>query len=123
MTPTRRDAAAGRLSNDAGTKGGKAMIPGSFEYHRPKSVAEAVAMLTDLGQEARALAGGHSLIPMMKLRLATPEHLVDLAEIADLKGIGAEGGDVIIGTMTTQHELIASELVAARLPIIREAAL
>ena len=99
------------------------MIPGSFEYHRPKSVAEAVAMLADLGQEARALAGGHSLIPMMKLRLATPEHLVDLAEVADLKGIRAEGGDIAIGAMTTQHELIASDLVAARLPIIREAAL
>ena len=55
------------------------MIPGSFAYHRPKSVTEAVALLADLGEEARALAGGHSLIPMMKLRLAAPEHLVDLA--------------------------------------------
>jgi carbon-monoxide dehydrogenase medium subunit len=99
------------------------MIPGSFEYHRPKSVVEAVAMLADLGQEARALAGGHSLIPMMKLRLASPEHLVDLADIADLKGVRAEGGDVVIGAMTTQHELIGSDVIAARVPILREAAL
>ena len=81
------------------------MIPGSFAYHRPKSVGEAVALLADLGDEARPLAGGHSLIPMMKLRLATPEHLVDLAGIADLKGIRSDGGDIVIGAMTTQHEI------------------
>ena len=52
------------------------MIPGAFTYHRPTSVAEAVGLLADLGEEARAIAGGHSLIPMMKLRLATPGHLV-----------------------------------------------
>jgi carbon-monoxide dehydrogenase medium subunit len=80
-------------------------------------------MLADLGQEARALAGGHSLIPMMKLRLASPEHLVDLADIADLKGVRAEGGDVVIGAMTTQHEVIGSDVIAARVPILREAAL
>ncbi len=99
------------------------MIPGSFAYHRPTSVAEAVAMLADLGEDARPLAGGHSLVPMMKMRLATPEHLVDLAGISGLKGVRSEGADICIGAMTTQHELIGSELVAARLPIIREAAL
>jgi aerobic carbon-monoxide dehydrogenase medium subunit len=66
------------------SKGSSAVIPGSFAYHRPNSVSEAVKMLADLGEDARALAGGHSLIPMMKLRLATPEHLVDLAGIGDL---------------------------------------
>ena len=96
------------------------MIPGAFAYHRPKSVNEAVAMLADLGEDARALAGGHSLIPLMKLRLAAPEHLVDLAGIADLKGIREEGGDIVIGAMTTQNELIASELLAAKVPLICE---
>ncbi len=96
------------------------MIPGAFAYHRPKSLAEAVGLLADLGEEARPLAGGHSLIPMMKLRLAAPEHLVDLRAIADLKGIRNEGGDIVIGAMTSQHELIASDLLGARLPILRE---
>ena len=96
------------------------MIPGSFSYHRPKSVQEAVGLLAKLGDDGRALAGGHSLIPMMKLRLATPANLVDLADIADLKGIRADGDDVVIGAMTTQHDLIGSDLLAAKLPILRE---
>jgi len=99
------------------------VIPGSFAYHRPNSVKEAVALLTDLGEEARPLAGGHSLIPMMKLRLASPEHLVDLSGIKDIKGIRAEGGDIVIGAMTTQQELIASELLASQVPILRETSL
>lgn len=99
------------------------MIPGSFEYHCPKSLREAVALLADLGEEARPLGGGHSLIPMMKLRLATPQHLVDLAGISDLKGIRAEGGDIVIGTMTTQHDIVGSDLLAAQVPILRETAL
>ena len=99
------------------------MIPGPFAYHRPKSVAEAVAMLADLGSEARPLAGGHSLIPMMKLRLATPEHLVDLGGVGELRGIRTEGNDIVIGAMTTQHELIADATLTAKLPIIRETAL
>jgi aerobic carbon-monoxide dehydrogenase medium subunit len=99
------------------------VIPGSFAYHRPKSVADAVAMLADLGEDARAIAGGHSLIPMMKLRLAMPAHLVDLADIADLKGVRADGSDVVIGAMTTQHELIASDLLAGKVPLLRETSL
>jgi len=96
------------------------MIPGSFAYYRPKSVAEAVAKLSELGEDARAIAGGHSLIPMMKLRLASPDHLVDLRDVAGLKGVRADGGDIVIGAMTTQHELIGSELLASKLPILRE---
>jgi carbon-monoxide dehydrogenase medium subunit len=99
------------------------MIPGAFAYHRPTSVTEAVALLADLGEEARALGGGHSLIPLMKLRLAAPSSLVDLAGIAELKGIRAEGGDIVIGATVTQHELIASELLTSTLPILRETSL
>ena len=82
------------------------MIPGPFAYHRPASVKEAVSLLGSLGEDARAIAGGHSLIPMMKLRLASPAHLIDLAGVADLKGIREDGRDVVIGAMTTQHEVI-----------------
>src|SRR6202048_2160387 len=98
------------------------MIPGAFSYHRPATVADAVKMLADLGDDARPLAGGHSLIPMMKLRLAAPAHLVDLGAIGELKGIRAEGGDIVIGAMTTQHEIIADKTLAARLPLLRETA-
>jgi aerobic carbon-monoxide dehydrogenase medium subunit len=97
------------------------VIPGSFTYHRPKSLADAVGLLADLGEDARSLAGGHSLIPMMKLRLASPEHLVDLADIGELKGIRTEGDEILIGAMTTQQELMASDLLAAKVPILREA--
>ena len=72
---------------------------------------------------AGALAGGHSLIPMMKLRLASPANLVDLAGIAELKGVKSDGNDVVIGAMTTQHEVIGSELLASKLPILRETSL
>jgi len=99
------------------------MIPGSFAYHRPRSVEEAVALLADLGSDARPLAGGHSLIPMMKLRLAAPEHLVDLRRIDGLRGIRLDGETVVIGALTTQHEIIASDLLADRVPLLREAAL
>jgi carbon-monoxide dehydrogenase medium subunit len=99
------------------------MIPGAFAYHRPKSVNEAVALLADLGEDARPLGGGHSLIPLMKLRLAAPAHLVDLADISDLKGIRAEGRDVVIGASVTQHEVIGSDLLASKLPVLRETAL
>jgi carbon-monoxide dehydrogenase medium subunit len=99
------------------------VIPGAFNYHRPASVAEAVGLLATLGDDGRALAGGHSLIPMMKLRLATPANLVDLAGITNLKGVRSDGDDILIGAMTTQHELIGSDLLAAKVPILRETSL
>src|ERR1700741_2805093 len=99
------------------------MIPGSFSYHRPATVADAVKLLADLGDDARPLAGGHSLVPMMKLRLATPAHLIDLHGIASLKGIRRDGNTVVIGAMTTQHELLASDEIAKALPILHETAL
>ncbi|MBI5132339.1 MAG: xanthine dehydrogenase family protein subunit M [Rhodopseudomonas palustris] len=98
------------------------MIPGAFSYHRPESVADAVKLLSTLGEDARALAGGHSLIPMMKLRLASPAHLVDLHGIAALKGIHRDGDRIVIGAMTTQHELLASDEIAGSVPILHEAA-
>ena len=99
------------------------MIPGPFSSHRPATVADAVNLLATLGDEARPLAGGHSLVPMMKLRLATPDHLVDLHGIDGLKGIRREGNAVVIGAMTTQHELLASDEIAKSLPILHETAL
>jgi carbon-monoxide dehydrogenase medium subunit len=98
------------------------LIPGSFEYHRPSTVNEAVGLLGRLDSEARVLAGGHSLIPMMKLRLAQPSHLVDLAGLEELRGVRVEGGEIVIGAMTTQHDVIASEALATHAPILREAA-
>ena len=98
------------------------MIPGSFEYHRPANLSEAIALLGQFDSDARLIAGGHSLIPMMKLRLAVPSHLVDLAGIAELKGVRLDGGQIVIGAMTTQHEIIGSELLAQHAPILRETA-
>src|SRR5271156_6065551 len=98
------------------------LIPGSFEYHRPANLSEAVALLGQLDSDARPIAGGHSLIPMMKLRLAMPSHLIDLAGVAELKGVHLEGGEIVIGAMMTQHEIIANELLAQHAPILRETA-
>jgi len=99
------------------------MIPGPFSYHRPATVADAIKLLSSLGDEARPLAGGHSLVPMMKLRLATPAHLVDLHGIDGLKGIRRDGNKIVIGAMTTQHELLASGEIKKSLPILQETAL
>lgn len=99
------------------------MIPGPFDYHRPESVADAVKLLAALGDEARPLAGGHSLLPMMKLRLATPAHLIDLHGVPELKFIRRDGNRIVIGAMTTQAELLASADVGKHLPILHEAAL
>lgn len=99
------------------------MIPGAFDYHRPGSVGEAVKLLADLGEDARVLAGGHSLIPMMKLRMAMPEHIIDLQDIAELNGISEAGGTITIGAMTTQAEIIGSAMLAQQCPILRETAL
>ncbi|MGB7100687.1 MAG: xanthine dehydrogenase family protein subunit M [Xanthobacteraceae bacterium] len=96
------------------------MIPGAFAYHRPTSVKEAVGLLAQFGDDGRALAGGHSLIPMMKLRLATPANLIDLAAIAELKGVRTDGNDIVVGAMTTQHELLGSDVLGAKVPILAE---
>ena len=99
------------------------MIPAPFAYHRPRSLQDAIGLLAEHGENVRVVAGGHSLIPMMKLRLAKPEHLVDLQDLTELRGIGREPGTLVIGAMTTQYELIGSELLAAKCPILRETSL
>jgi len=99
------------------------MIPARFDYHRPADVQAALAILDEHGDEARVIAGGHSLIPMMKLRMADLAHLIDLQDIAELRGIRIEGGRVTIGAMTTQAELIDDAALAEAAPILREAAL
>lgn len=98
------------------------MIPAAFDYHVPRSVADAIKLLGDLGPEAKLLAGGHSLLPMMKLRFAQPGHLIDLGKIAELRGISQAGEEIRIGAMTTESELLRSELLAAKLPLLVEGA-
>ena len=99
------------------------MIPAAFEYHRPADIPAALAILDDHGDDARVIAGGHSLIPMMKLRMADIEHLIDLQDISELQGITVSGAEVTIGAMTTQHDLINNADVARVAPIMHEAAL
>lgn len=98
------------------------MIPAAFDYHVPRSVADAIKLLGDLGPEAKLLAGGHSLLPMMKLRFAQPSHLIDLGKIAELRGISQAGEEIRIGAMTTESDLLRSELLAAKLPLLVEGA-
>ena len=98
------------------------MIPPSFEYHAPRTVSDAIALLTSLGSEAKLLAGGHSLLPMMKLRFAQPEHLIDINRIPELRGIRLEGDELVIGAMTSETELINSTLIQQHLPLLSDAA-
>ena len=98
------------------------MIPAAFAYHRPAGLPEALKILSDHGDQARALAGGHSLIPVMKLRMSSISHLVDLQDIPDLRGVTV-GATIRIGAMTTQAELINNAALTTAAPILREAAL
>jgi carbon-monoxide dehydrogenase medium subunit len=98
------------------------MIPPSFEYHRPSTVEEAVGLLSSLGSEAKILAGGHSLLPMMKLRFAMPEHLVDINRISELSGVSVVGDDITIGAMTTENAVIADPILNEKVPLLPEAA-
>lgn len=94
------------------------MIPAAFDYVRPASVAEAVAALTEHGDEAKLLAGGHSLIPLMKLRLAAPTVLVDVARVPDLRGVRDEGDVLAIGATTTHDAVVSDPLVNAHVPVL-----
>ena len=99
------------------------MIAAEFEYVAPSSLDEAIALLGQLGGDAKLLAGGHSLIPIMKLRLARPSHVIDLRRLsADLSYIREEDGAIAIGALATHHSLETSELLKAKLPIVSETA-
>jgi carbon-monoxide dehydrogenase medium subunit len=95
--------------------------PAPFEYERATSVEGAIASLERLGPEARVIAGGHSLLPMMKLRLAHPSHLVDINDLAELDYIREEGGEIRVGALTRHVTLLKSDLLAERFPLFRDA--
>src|SRR6478672_9567397 len=98
------------------------MIPPAFEYLRPKTVPEAVAMLQQHGDDAKILSGGQSLIPMMKLRLARPSHLIDITRVNGLSYIKEEGGFLKIGGLTREAELEASDLIRKKYPLLLDTA-
>jgi carbon-monoxide dehydrogenase medium subunit len=98
------------------------VIPSPFEYHAPTSLPDAIALLGRYGDEAKLLAGGHSLLPMMKLRFAQPAHLIDLGRIPDLRGIAEVGDEIHIGAMTTENQLIWSTLLQQKVPLLVEGA-
>jgi aerobic carbon-monoxide dehydrogenase medium subunit len=95
--------------------------PAAFAYERATSVDHAISLLQSLGPEARVLAGGHSLLPMMKLRLARPEHLIDINDLSELGYIKQDGDHVLIGALTRHRELLESDLLFKLFPIVRDA--
>ena len=96
------------------------MIPAAFEYHAPTSLGEATALLARLGEDAKVLSGGQSLIPMMKLRLASPPHVVDINGIAGLAGLREADGFLRIGALTRESDLEESALIRTRYPLLHE---
>jgi aerobic carbon-monoxide dehydrogenase medium subunit len=98
------------------------VIPAPFEYIAAQSPAHALELLGEHGDDAKVLAGGHSLLPMMKLRLAAPEVLIDIGRLTELSGITSENGDLVIGATTRHADLTASELVRERAPLLAHAA-
>ena len=98
------------------------MIPAPFAYQRAESVAQAIELLGEHGDEAKLLAGGHSLVPMMKLRFARPELVIDIGDLPGLDYVRSEGGDVAIGALTRHVTLETSPLLAATAPLLRHAA-
>ncbi len=99
------------------------MIPAPFEYYRPKDMADVLSLLTEHGDDARVMAGGHSLIPMMKLRMADVPHLIDLQDVGGMSEITLTADSIQIGAMVTQAEIIDHADLADAAPILREAAL
>jgi aerobic carbon-monoxide dehydrogenase medium subunit len=98
------------------------MYPAAFEYHAPANVKDALGLLGRYKDDAKVLAGGHSLIPMMKLRLAQPKHLVDLRKVPGLSGIKEEGATIILGALTTHWQMESSSVLKAKCPILAETA-
>jgi aerobic carbon-monoxide dehydrogenase medium subunit len=97
------------------------MIPANFDYHRPQTLDEAVALLGQ-NEDAKILAGGHSLVPAMKFRLAQPKAIIDISRIADLSYIREANGQIAIGAMTTHYQVESSELLRKRCPLLAEVA-
>ncbi|MCD6029650.1 MAG: Carbon-monoxide dehydrogenase (acceptor) [Thermomicrobiales bacterium] len=98
------------------------MNPSTFAYQRADSVAEAVALLTEHGEGAKLIAGGHSLLPIMKLRLAEPELLIDIGRIAELRGVRDIGSEIAIGALTTHHAIATDPLLRERIPLLADTA-
>jgi carbon-monoxide dehydrogenase medium subunit len=98
------------------------MIPAAFDYLRPATVEDAVAALAEAGEEAKVLAGGHSLLPVLRLRLAAPTLLVDLGGLAQLRGARLDGDTLVLGAMTTHAEVASSPVVASAAPLLAQAA-
>lgn len=98
------------------------MLPTAFAYHKAESVSDALSMLAQYGDDAKILAGGHSLIPAMKLRLNQPEHLIDISKIADIRYIREEGNEIVIGAGSTHADIANSDLVKQKLPVLAHVA-
>lgn len=97
------------------------MIPANFDYHKATSLKEAIALSQELGEDAKYMSGGHSLLPMMKLRFATPEHIIDISKIEGLSYVKEDGDTLKIGAMTTQTELEHNSLLKSNYPIFGDA--
>ena len=97
------------------------MIPASFEYARPTTVDEALQAIADGGDDVKIMAGGQSLIPVMRLRLAAPETVVDLSRVTELRGVRDDGDAIVIGAMATHHDVMTDPLVLQYAPLIAEA--
>ena len=95
--------------------------PAPVDYAKATSVADALAKLAEHGEEARVVAGGHSLLPMMKLRLARPDALIDINDIPELAGIRIEGDEIVVGAMTRHRDILDSAILAEHYPVFREA--
>ena len=98
------------------------MIPADFEYHRPASLDQALKLLSSLGEDVKLLSGGQSLVPLMKLRLAKPRHIIDLGGIAGLNLIRQDGDQILIGGLTTHTQIEESELLKRRCPLLPQTA-
>src|SRR6478672_2155100 len=97
------------------------MIPAAFDYARASSTDEALSLLAEHGEDAKLLAGGHSLLPLMKLRLAQPAMLIDVGRIDDLRGIRDAGDHIVIGALTRHHDVETSDLLRQQVPILPSA--
>jgi len=98
------------------------MYAESFEYHAPNTLQEAVGLLQQYGDDAKVLTGGMSLIPLMKLRLAAPKHVIDLRKVGDLEGVSESGGNVVIGARTTHGALETSQVLREKCPVVAQTA-